>query len=284
MPEIIRYEDEVYDGLYHHYIFGLTIFNSNKVDSAEDAMITFLRALVTAYPCAAQIGLLPLEGDDPREVFAPLQEGRDYFLTHVNSYAHGGLWVEPDRPAGCFFPQLTPSFFELTTDDGRMLIDYLLMYDQPALYVNVDSIALSNLTALYAQPPLANELEPEKEEPEDSVDRARAFINRWAAFEHRWWAEATRFVPLGIQGGYDDAIMTVYSRDPSHFHLLDQPLEQTCEIIRATPWFQAHQLELRWQEDEYGFRLSLLLPDFTKEGKAQEAKRQEHLRKREEGT
>jgi len=288
MPEIIRFEEKRWDSLYVRYIYGLTIFDENQVPDVEDAMVTFLRALVAIYPCAAQIGLLPLEGqlpaedDDPRMVFAPMRQGEDYFLTHINSYAHGNIWVEPARLAGCFFPHLSEDIFTLCTDEGELLIDYLLMYDQPMLYVNADEHARVQLNALYAHPPLTDEFAA-AESISSSMDRAsrvKLFGPLREQFEHRWWEAATGIVPLGLSGGHDDATMIAYSRNPAHFALLDRPLEQACEAVRATPWFQAHQHELRWPEEEEEINAwCLLLPERIEEEKAQEARRQENLRK-----
>lgn len=264
MPEIIRYEDRVCDVLYSRFIFGLTIFNVNQVDGVEDAMVTFLRSLVQTYPCAAQIGMEPLVemlGEEPRAIFAPLQEGEDYVLTHVNSDSHGPLWVEPDRPAGCFFPHLTESFFELTTKYGWKLINSLLNYDQPFLYVNVDQSVLAHIEAVYASPP-----------PSDGRE-----------YCYRWWEEMTLVVPLGLWGGFDNAMITAYSRDPDNLRLLETPIEETCNAIRRSSWFQKHQHELRWPEEEIAFyKWCLMLPDLIEEEKAREAQRQMNLQKMKE--
>jgi hypothetical protein len=99
MPEIIRWEEQVKNGVYERYLYGLPIFDTNGVHGVEDAMVTFLRALVSAYPCAAQIGLMALEGDDPRALFAPLKEGVDFFLTQVDSYALAESGCLPIRKA-----------------------------------------------------------------------------------------------------------------------------------------------------------------------------------------
>ncbi len=70
---------------------------------------------------------------------------------------------------------------------------------------------------------------------------------------------------------------TVYTRDQSYFHLLDAPLTETCEAIRATPWFHEHMHELRWWDEGDG--LSLMLPEVIEVEKAAEAQRQENQRK-----
>ncbi len=289
MPEIIRYEDEMRDGLFVRYFYGLGIFGYNNVTKMEDAMINFYRALVTTYPCAAQVGLLPLDGllpkgvKDPCELFAPLREGEDYFLTNINSYAHGGLWVEKDQPAGCFFPHFPVSFFEMRTDDGRLLIDDLLGYDQPFFYVDVDDDSLEHIKTLYEHPPLSNEPDVEQQA---SADQERASLQRWRAFEQTWWKKITSIIPVGILGGYDDDCITAYSRDPAHFNLLEQPLEQTCLSIRSTPWFQAHQHELRWPDEENDglpawHLTSLMLPSIIEENRISEAQRRENRRRME---
>jgi len=252
MSNIIRYEDVERNGLFQRYLYGLRIFAYNGAKGIEDGMVTFLRALVTTYPCAAQIGLETLEGDDPREFFAPLQEGKDYVLTQIDGCSHGRLWVVAEPPGGCFFPRLTEDFFALKYDEERTLIDYLLIYDQPLLYVNVDEKALVQLGDLYAHPPLPNDDD----------------------FPERWWKEITRIVPVGLQGGYDDSMMTAYSRDPAHFQLLDRPLAQTCAAIQATPWFQAHQQELQWFE---GYDSSMLLPEIYEREEALEAQYREKM-------
>jgi hypothetical protein len=280
MQEIIHYDDKIRGNLYIRSLYGLTIFEGNDVPDVEDAMITFLRAVVTAYPCSAQIGLLPLERDDPREVFAPLREGEDYVLTHINSYAHGDLWVEPNNPAGCFFPHLTESFFDLRTDDGGLLIDYLLLYDQPFLYVNVDELAVANIKTLYAHPPLSEALTVAQQ---STTNQDRASSDQRLTFEHRWWEEITGIIPIGLWGGYDDAQFTVYSRDPAQFKVLNLPLTQTCLSIRSTSWFQAHQDELRWPEEHEGLgEWSLMLPSRIEEEieneKISKARRCENLR------
>lgn len=232
-------------------------------------MITFYRAMVKSYPCAAHIGIMPLERHDPTAFFAPLREGEDYFITSLNSYAHGDLWVETDKPGGCFFPHFSESFFDLKDDDGESLFDYLLLYDQPLFYVNVDEAALARIKELYAHPPLLDIFDAEKLASEDETREM------WWAFRDRWWEEITHIAPLGVWGGYDDTVINVCSENPANLILIDLPLEITSTAIRSTPWFQAHQDELRWPDDEkYApWSCCLMLPEVIEGYKNDYAKR-----------
>jgi len=252
--EIIRWGDRENAGIYERHLYGLMIFHVNKVPGVEDALVTFLRALVSTYPCAAQIGMMALQGEDPRDLFAPLKEGTDFFLTAIDSYAHGGIWPVPEPPGGCFFPYLSPSFFEKPYDETRSLISFLLVNDHPILYVNVQGINLRKLHDLYRLPPADNS----------------------SFYEDCWWSEVTKCVPLGVRGGHDDGMYTAYTRDPSHFQLLDAPLAETCTAIRATPWFQEHAHELRWWDETDG--LALMLPEVIEAEKAAEARYEANLR------
>ncbi|OPZ83632.1 MAG: hypothetical protein BWY76_02189 [bacterium ADurb.Bin429] len=254
IPEIIRWEDRECNGIYKRHLYGLMIFSMNDVQGVEDAMVTFLRALVSTYPCAAQIGMMALEGEEPRDLFVPLKEGTDYFLTAIDSYSHGGIRSAMERPGGCFFPHLTPSFFEMPYSEERSLIQYLLGYDHPILYVNVCGTDLQLLHDLYRQPPACNS----------------------SRYEDCWWSEVTACVPLGLRGGHDDGMYTAYTCNPSHFHFLDAPLAETRAAIRATPWFQEHAHELRWRDENDG--LALMLPEIIETEKAAETQRQEKLR------
>ncbi|MEI7832843.1 MAG: hypothetical protein WCJ56_06585 [bacterium] len=234
MKDIFHIEEALYTGVHNRYIDGMRIYDENEAEGMEDPMITFYRAMVKTYPCAAHIGIMPLEKRNPKEAFAPLREGEDYFLTSLNSHSHGALWVEKADPGGCFFPHFSESFFDIKDDDGESLFDYLLLYDQPLFYVNVDEAALAQIKELYAHPPLLDIFDAKKLASENEVREM------WWAFRNRWWEEITHIAPLGVWGGYDNSAINVCSEDPDNFKLIDLPLEMTSTAIRSTPWFQAN--------------------------------------------
>lgn len=226
--DILRIEEARWEELYSLDIYGLQIAQVNEGSgSLEDPMMTFLREVLTAYPCAAHMSRDPWD-DDPYETFSASFAKDRFVLTPVGVYCHVTLFAEHDRAYGAYFPRFLPDDLSVLNDGGDPLIEYLLILDQPMLYVNVDEEADSGLRELFAHPPAASD-----------------------HFDSDWFRAATAVVPLILAGGHDESCYHAVSRSPEHFALLDGPLQRTEKAIIKSEWFQANAQYLQWSDEAY---------------------------------
>lgn len=226
--EILRTEHTRWDELYSLNIYGLRIGHVNEGAALlDDPMVMFLREVLTAYPCAAQMSGDPWQ-DDPNTPFSLLFTKDRFVLTSVGVYSHVTLFADADSPHGVYFPRFTPADLLVRDEFGDLLIDTLLVNDQPILYLQADETANSRLLELLAVPPMQS-----------------------SNFELDWFRATTAIVPLVLVGGHDESCFHAVTRSPEHFTLLDTPLLKTETAIRESEWYQTNALYLHWSDEEY---------------------------------
>ena len=224
--EILRTKEARSDNLYYVHIYGLRIAAVNEgTDALEDPMIIFLREVLSAIPCAAHMSLEPWQ-DDQEETFSAFYPRERFLLSSIGSYCHLNIFKEEGLIRGVFFPDYKPDDLFVPDDDGDPLIERLLIYDQPNLYIGVDETAKTRLQELFAHPP-AHVLDTDDE----------------------WFRTVTDIVPIFLAGGHDESCFHAITRSPEYFELLRGPLERTERAIRESAWFQENKELLRWSDE-----------------------------------
>lgn len=212
-----------YHGLYSLTIDGLRIGRVNAgTEALEDPMVTFLRTVLSAWPCAAHMSRDPWQ-DDQWETFSAAFGSERLVLTPVGVYCHVTIFRDGDRPWGVYLPHFTPDDLTARDEDGDLLITMLLILDQPLLYVNLAPADENRLRALFIDPPAYS-----------------------GNFEIDWLHAATEIVPLVLVGGHDECCYHAFARTPEAFALLDEPLRATEHVIRTSPWFHENAPYLTW--------------------------------------
>jgi hypothetical protein len=234
--DILRLHESRWNELFVTTIYGLRLKRVNEgTDSLEDPMITFLREVLTAIPCAAHMSLDPWHADQAK-VFQKLYPAERFLPTPVGSYCRVQLFTGEGRAFGAFFPTYQPGDLLVPDRDGDPLVEMLLIFDQPNLYLGVDDERRARLEKLFTHPPT----------PEDP-----------AAFSQQWLRAATEIVPLVLAGGHDEGCFHAYARSPEPMALLREPLARTEAAIRVSTWFEQHAPLLRWSEEKYEWCLVL---------------------------
>ena len=233
--EILEILETNWQELYGISIYGLCITKVNKnTGSLEDPTMTFLREVLSAYPCAAHMSRDP-QDDEPLETFSASYDKERFILTPVGIYSHVSLTIEKNkRFCGVYFPRFFPDDLLALDEDGESLIDYLIHVDQPALYVNVDENNEPRLRELFLNPPVFSK-----------------------DFIIDWFRAATEIVPLIIIGGQDESRFHVISRSQENFALLDQPIKNTEKSIVESEWFKTNADNLVMSEESYEWCLVL---------------------------
>ena len=123
-----------------------------QTETLEDPMVTFIREVVSAIPCAAHMSMDPWQ-DEPYETFAEYFPKHRFIPTPVGVYCHVSIFRGDDRPYGVYFPQFTADDLTVPGENGEPLIENLLSYDQPVLYLNAGGQAGTRMQELFTNPP-----------------------------------------------------------------------------------------------------------------------------------
>ncbi|HET6453187.1 MAG TPA: hypothetical protein VFI02_02175 [Armatimonadota bacterium] len=232
--DIIRTKEDRWNELFTLNVFGLRIGDVNRnPKSLEDPVITFLRNVVSSLPCAAHMSLDPC-CDDQYKTFSAYYPDNRFVLTHVGVYSHLTVWAEYDAPHGVYFPRFTAKDLMVHDKDGQLLIEDLLIVDQPMLYLGVDNKSEARLRDLFLHPPAD-----------------------FGKYGYKWFQTAADIVPVVLAGGHDESYYHAFARSSECFDLLREPLKRTETTIRDSEWFRANETSLQWSDKTWEWCLVL---------------------------
>jgi len=244
--DIIRIEDRGEFGLAHRYVFGLNLFNYNRVPCPIERRpdVVFLARLTERRVCAAQVAALFLKDhvDTPEEMFGapagPDAETPYHEARHVGFYdgffdLQGGIpftgrmvegeWVPDDEPryGDCFFPRVTPAFWRAVEREEGSL-DQLLFCHGLVLYVGPTAPDAGERMARLLDAPFSTE---------------ETFL--------RAVADLYAVAPLV---GHDGQFFHAYARDAANFTLLDAALADAVRVVEESDWYRANRDRLAWSK------------------------------------
>lgn len=239
MNRIIRTLDKQEYGLCHRFIFGLSTLRLNRAVSfrlgSEETL--FLSALGNQCEYSGQVGAISLEecGVTPEAVFGSQNANLPYLPTHIGFnqafFDLNSLTVNNPRfVEGCtirrvstfgdsFVPRITSDFWRaINTIPGFFYSHGLVLYISPT----------------------------------DKFEQVTESMSRMLAGpfpgEERWLREVTRLYRMVLLLGHDGEYFHAWTRDTTHFALLDDPLSKAEASIRNSQWFQSNESRLVWSE------------------------------------
>ena len=232
--DIIRVEETTWYNLFDLNIFGLRLKDVNEgTESLEDPMMLFLRKVLTAIPCAAQMSSEALQRADQGEYFSRFYPRQRFIETRMSIYSHISIYTGDDEH-GVYFPRFYPDDLDVADESGKSFIeDYLLPYDQPIFYLGAEGHAGEQLQELVLHPPASSK-----------------------QYTQDWLDAVTQIVPVVLAGGSDESYYHAYTRSREHFKLLTAPIAETEAAIKASAWYQANAEHLVWSDDEWEWCLT----------------------------
>ena len=223
--DIVRTKWHPEFGLHHWYVFGLNLIDYNKVPCAIEKRpdVLFLTDMTARLSCAAHVGSLGLKDivDTPEEMFGPAEGATPYTRTRVGFY--DGFYNLDEWPCidSCFFPQVTPLFWQALLR-GEDDLEQLINCHSLAFYAAPRSDAKEEMSKLLAAP---------------------------FPGEAQWLKAVAALYGLVVTTGHDGQYFHVYASDKANLQLIEPSLAAASAAIEESVWFQTHKQELAWDDD-----------------------------------
>lgn len=228
--QIIKLLDKPLNGLIQRNIFGLNIFDSNKVDYSiqNNPQLEFLRQVCIQNEVAANTGSLFDFADTPEELFGNLEYSRNYRSVRIGCY--GGEFYEPKELntfSPLFFPEISFDFINILDNDKSLILR--IMY--------------SDALALFISP-----------KNKDSISRLLDLLNTPLSSTNDFIQKATTLYNLVMISEADRDYFTFFSQTRKSFELLNTPLDIAVKLIEDSSWYKENHLKLAW-DNEYSMCL-----------------------------
>jgi hypothetical protein len=222
-PQIVRTEDENFDGLVKRYIFGLNLLPDAhpRQASIDDPTLIFLRELTRQQ----SVGALIDKASDHVRDSDPLLAHLSYtelpvgviggeFAVH-SSLAEGG---------SLFFPKIDDHFFEITYTGANGAIKSLMF---GVLYQDCLALLISPLF-------------------QDASHRLFELLSQPASED--FTRKAVEIYGVVLTSGADGDFFECYAKDASKFDMLNRPLDTAVNTIEESDWFQKSKNDLVWDD------------------------------------
>ena len=229
----LRMEIERTENPFHMVICGLNVFQENEIECDLDKRpdIIFLTHLTQNLLCSAQLsGVVLLDVEEiPDRIFLQAPRQLCFIPTQIGYYDGFFGYKDISKSRDLFFPKIDSLLWDVLRqeDDAH---EYLIRCSGLALYISPKVEGLDNMKVLLDSP-----FPGEKE----------------------WIDAATDIYQLILTVGHDGRYIHVWGKDEDSLKLLSPSLSLADRKIESSEWFQTHQHELVFDEEN---ALCLVLP------------------------
>jgi hypothetical protein len=233
MEKVIRTENGTEDGLNIQYIFGMGIYDANKVKLDESLEVKFLRLLSREKLMSAHAHIPRDLASSPLALFGPPNDAY-YEIVSVGPKMGTGTFYraesEPRFPP-CFFPKVTGAFWSAIDPSVNATWEKMLYYDAVVFY-----------------------LEPKS--PNYVSQMNELFANDSETYD-KWMKEVVEIYRVAVSPAGDMNYFKAYAKDAADFDILADAIRDIENLIHSERWYRANKDNLVW-DGESG--MCLILP------------------------